>query len=52
MTTHAGAINILQTALHRAAELLPGIDDSSATNLGVFVQSFLDDTNFVRGCSA
>ena len=46
VTTHGGAINILQTLfvvpLNYFRESM-----TSATNLGVFVQSFLEDTNFV-----
>src|SRR5262245_38627386 len=46
VSTHGGAINILQTLfvvpLNYFRESM-----TSATNLGVFVQSFLEDTNFI-----
>jgi len=46
VTTHAGAINVVQTLFVLPLNYVRE-SAASATNLGVFVQSFLDETNFV-----
>ena len=46
VATHAGAINIVQTLFVLPLNYVRE-SAASATSLGVFVQSFLDETNFV-----
>jgi Yip1-like protein len=46
VVTHSGAINLVQMLFVLPLNYIRG-SASSATNLGVFVQSFLDETNFV-----
>jgi hypothetical protein len=46
IVTHSGAVNIVQTLFVLPLNYVRG-SASSATTLGVFVQSFMDETNFV-----